>query len=219
MNIDLKEMFSEKNQDLFLNKLTIDLDNNTDTFKLTSKNIIKIELAKLLSSLRRIYNKYSVSIDEEKLKEILSSNKNILLTDINILIDKKCAQNKEYIKKTNKKDNCNNKYIKAYHKHINNVEQEFEDNLNLTIRESAEISIYKKIISIRSCINEEMHQDILKTIDVDFASNLLARITEESIHRNRTLKNISEETYRWYSNLNKTSSKMDNNSKKKILKN
>lgn len=219
MNIDLKEMFNEKNQDLFLNKLIIDLDNNIDTFKLSSKNIIKIELAKLLSSLRRIYNKYSVSVDEEKLKEILSSNKNELLTDTNLLIDKKCEQNKEYIKNTEKNDNCNNKYIKDYHKHINNVEKEFEDNLNLHIRELAEIGIYKKLINIRSCINEDMQQDILKIVNKDFVSNLISRITAESIHRNRTLKNISEETYQWYSNLNKTSSKIESNSKKKTLKN
>lgn len=219
MNINLKEMFDEKNQDLFLNKLTIDLDNNTDTFKLTSKNIIKIELAKLLSSLRRIYSKYLVDINEKRLKEILSGNKNVLLTEINLLIDKKCTQNKEYIKNTDKKDNCNNKYIKTYHKHINNVEKEFEDSLNLIVRDLSEIGIYKKIIGINSCINEEMHQDILKTINIDFASNLISRITEESIHRNRTLKNISEETYRWYSNLNRTSSKIETIPKKKVLKN
>lgn len=218
MNIDLKEMFNEKNQDLFLNKLTIDLDNNTDTFKLTTKNIIKIELAKLLSSLRRIYSKYSIDIDEEKLKEVLSGNKNVLLTDINLLIDKKCEENKKYIKNTDKKDSCNNKYIKTYHRHINDTEKDFEDGLNLIIRESAEIGVYKKLVSIRSCVNEEMHQDILKTINVDFASNLISRIKEESIHRNRTLKNISEETYRWYSNLNKTSSKINNCEKKKVLK-
>ena len=54
MNTDLKEMFNEKNQSLFLNKLIMDLDNNTDTFKLVSKNIIKIEVAKLFSSLKRV---------------------------------------------------------------------------------------------------------------------------------------------------------------------
>ena len=219
MNIDLKEMFSEKNQDLFLNKLIIDLDNNTDTFKLTSKNIIKIELAKLLSSLRRIYNKYLVNIDEEKLKEVLSNNKNTMLIEINLLIDKKCEQNKQYIKDTEKKDNCNNKYIKSYHKHINDVEKEFEDNLNLVVRETAETGIYQKIINIRSCANEEMHQEVLKTINTDFASNLISRISQESIHRNRTLKNMSEETYSWYSNLNKSSLKIKSSEKTKILKN
>ena len=53
MNTDLKEMFNEKNQSLFLNKLIMDLENNTDTFKLATKNIVKIEIAKLLSSLRK----------------------------------------------------------------------------------------------------------------------------------------------------------------------
>lgn len=219
MSIDLKEMFNEKNQDLFLKKMIMDLENNTDTFKLSSKNIIKIEIAKLLSSLRRVYFKYSLEINEEHLKELLSDSKNKLLTDINLLVDKKFDNNKEYIKNIDRSETINIKYIKSYHKHINDTEEDFEDNVKIAICEISEIGLYKKLTKLQPCVNEEMHQDILKIINMDFSNTLISRIIDESIHRNRTLKNISEETYSWYSNLNKTSAKIEQSSKKKMLKN
>lgn len=219
MSIDLKEIFNEKNQDLFFNKLIMDIENNIDTFKLSTKNIVKIEIAKLLSLLRRLYYKYSISIDEDSLKEILGKSKNIILKDVNELIDKKCERNQEFIKNTDRNQPSNIKYIKSYHKHINDVEKSFEEDLKFSIRKTSGEEILSKIVALKPCINEEMHQEIQKIIDVDFPSILISRITDESIHRNRTLKNISEETYRWYSNLNKMSSKIESSSNKKKLKN
>jgi len=219
MSIDLKEMFNEKNQDLFLKKLIMDIENNTHTFKLSSKNIVKIEFAKLLSSIRRIYYKYSVTIDEEKIKAILTDGKNILIDDISLLIDKKGDNNKDFVKDANKGQTTNVKYMKSYHKHINDVETEFEDNIKLSVCEVSEISIYKELIKLQPCVNDEMHSDVLRIINLEFSNNLISRIIEESIHRNRTLKNISDETYNWYSNLNKTTSKVEQTTKKKTLTN
>lgn len=219
MNTDLKEMFNEKNQSLFLNKLIMDLDNNADTFKLVSKNIIKIEVAKLFSSLKRLYDKYNLLLKEEDIKEILSNTKNDMLSEINLLIDKKAENSKEFIESSDKNQKINQKYVKAYHKHVNDVEKMFEDNIKLAVCEIAEIGLYTSLTKKYPCANLEMQQELLEKVNVDFAKTLINRLTDESIHRNRTLKNISEETYNWFSNLNKTSAKIDQNSKKKVLKN
>ena len=197
----------------------MDLENNIDTFKLSTKNIVKIEIAKLFSSLRKIYNNYSFQIDEERLKELLSNTKNSLLTDINILIDKKKESNKEYVENRNKEESINNKYIKSYHKHIDEVENEFEGSLKLVVCEETEIGLYTSLINLYSCVSEEMQQEILKKINLDFSSSIINRITDESIHRNMTLKNMSSETYKSYLNLNKNSSKLEKNSKVKVIKN
>jgi len=217
MNTDIKEMFSEKNQSLFFNKLIMDLENNTDTFKLATKNIVKIEIAKLLSSLRKIYYSFSVPIDEEKVKELLSLTKNSLLTDINILIDKKYDGNSDFIK--DKDEPINSKYVKSYHKHIDKVESEFEGSLKLAVCEQAEIVLYTELIKLYPCVNEDMQQEMLKKINLDFSNTMINRIVDESVHRNRTLKNMSDETYKSYLNLNKNSSKIEKNSKIKVIKN
>lgn len=219
MNTDLKEMFIEKNQNLFLNKLIMDLENNIDTFKLATKNIVKIEIAKLFSSLRKIYDKYSVNISDEKIKEVLSNCKNSLLTDINLLIDHKCENNRNYINQKEEDLSINNKYVKAYHKHIDEIQKQFESNLKLVICENSEIGLYTSLIRLYPCVNEEMQHEILKKINLEFCSILINRITDESNHRNKTLKNMSEETYKSYLNLNKKSSNIEKNSKVKVIKN
>ena len=217
MSMNLKEMFHEKNQDLFFNKLILDLENNTDTFKLTSKNIVKIEIAKLLSSLRRIYSKYSMVVNDDELKSILGKNKKELLRTIELLIDKKNDDNKEYIK-TNKEP-TNKQYIKSYGKHINSTEEKFEQDLKVAVLKNADVLLCQQILRMQSCCNEQAHEEIFKVINLDFCGNLIDRIIDESLHRNRTLKNISEETYKWYLNLNKTSKSIENSSLQKVLKN
>lgn len=219
MNTDLKELFNERNQSLFFNKLIMDLENNTDTFQLATKNIIKMEIAKLLSSLRKIYNDYSVKIDEDKIKALLSNSKNSLLADINILIDTKSKNNKKYIDNSDKNSVSTKKYIKAYHKFIDENEDEFKETLKLAVREESELGIYTSLINLYPCVNEEMQQVILEKINLDFSNSLINRISSESFHRNMTLKNMSEETYQSYLNLNKQSSKIEKNSKVKVIKN
>jgi len=217
MSMNLTEEFLKKNQDLFFNKLILDLENNTDTFKLTTKNIVKIEFAKLLSSLRRFYSKYSMVVNEEDLKSILGNNKKELLQEIELLIDEKNNDNKEYIQ-TNKEP-TNKQYIKLYGKHINSTEEKFEQDLKVAILKNAEVVLCQNIIKMKVCSSEQAHEEIIKVINMDFCETLINRIIDESIHRNRTLKNISEETYKWYSNLNKTSKTIENSSLQKVLKN
>ena len=219
MNTDLKEMFNEKNQSLFFNKLIMDIDNNTDTFKLATKNIIKIEIAKLLSTLRKMYTDYLATIEEDKIKQILSKCKNTLLEDVNILIDRKSDDNKKHVNNTNKAGEINSKYIKSFYKHIDSVEKSFEDTLKFAVMESSDGYLYTELVRLYPCVNETMQQDLLTKINLDFSNNLIKRITDESLHRNKTLKNISDETYKNYLNLNKNSSKIEKNSKVKIIKN
>jgi hypothetical protein len=101
-----------------------------------------------------MYNDYAITIEEEKIKQILSNCKNTLLDDVNILIDRKSDDNKKYIVETNKDDEINNKYIKNYCKHIDNVELSFEDTLKLAVMESSDGYLYTELVRSYPCINE-----------------------------------------------------------------
>ena len=52
IDVDINEMFNEKNQTIFLKTLKTELINNCETFKLSSKHAVMMEIAKLLSSLK-----------------------------------------------------------------------------------------------------------------------------------------------------------------------
>ncbi len=204
VEIDIDEIFSEKHQKMFFDKLRLDLDNNADTFKLATKNIIKIEIAKLLSSLKKIYDKYSVDIDDEVIKHILNNSKNSMLESTIIVINEKRDSNKDYISNQENKVSNTKKFLKEYNKQIDNNELPFEENLNLTIKEETEISLYNELTNAYSCVNEEMHQDILTTININFSQVLFNRISSESRHRNQTLKNMADEAYKKYLDLDKS---------------
>lgn len=204
VDIDINEMFSEKHQKMFFDKLRLDLDNNTDTFKLATKNIIKIEMAKLLSSLKKIYDKYSLDIDDELIKQILNDSKNSMLESTMIVIDEKRDKNKNYVSNQENQSSNTKKFLKEYSKQIDDNELPFEENLNLAIKEETEVSLYNKLMNAYSCVNEGMHQDILTTININFSQTLFNRISGESMHRNQTLKNMAEETYKKYLDLDKS---------------
>lgn len=217
VDIDINEIFSEKHQKMFFDKLRLDLDNNTDTFKLATKNIIKIEIAKLLSSLKRVYDKHSVDIDDEIIKQILNDSKNSMLENTMIVIDEKHDKNKEYINTKESQYNITKKFLKEYHKQIDDNETPFEETLNLSIKEEAEVLLYNKLINAYSCVNEEMQHDILTIININFSQTLFNRISGESVHRNQTLKNIAEETYKKYIDLDKSRTSQKENIKIKTL--
>jgi len=69
-----------------------------------------------------------------------------------------------------------------------------------------------------SCENEEMQQDILRTVNVDFSHSISTRIIKESQHRSMTLKNISGETFEKYLELSKNSTQPKKQAKLKIKK-
>ena len=62
-----------------------------------------------------------------------------------------------------------------------------------------------------------MQHDILTIININFSQTLFNRISGESVHRNQTLKNIAEETYKKYIDLDKSRTSQKENIKIKTL--
>jgi len=202
MDIDINEMFSEKNQSIFLNKLELDLTNNNDTLLLATKHIVMMEFAKVLSSLKKMYEKYSVDYNEDELKKLLSHTKTSLLGDINTVIEAKLNANKEYIEQNK---GCENKrtYLKQYHQHIDDNDSVFNENILLSVQTNSEIKLYGSLIKLYPCVSEEMQQELLQMINIDFSKKISTRVIQESKLRSMTLKNMLEETYQKYLDLSK----------------
>lgn len=217
IDIDIDELFNEKNQTLFFKNLITCLDNNTDTFKLSTKTIVMMEIAKLLSNLKRLYDKYSIDLDDAKLKEVLNNSKKSLLDEINVIIDNKNSSNKTYVNESNSKQ-INKTYLKEYHKHIDRTEVSFSETVDLVVKEGTEVSLYKDLTALHPCSNEEMQLELLHIINIDFTNNLIARITGESALRSMTLKNMSEETYQKYLELRKNAEPNSPVAKRKVKK-
>ncbi|MBQ7137220.1 MAG: hypothetical protein IJO43_04520 [Bacilli bacterium] len=214
MDIDINEMFSEKNQTIFLNKLQMDLSNNNDALTLATKHIVMMEFAKVLSSLKKMYEKYSVDYDEEELKQLLSKTKNALLDDINAVIDDKFKNNDDYVEQSKGKE-IRKTYLKQYHQHIDDNDNTFNENVLLAVQTNSEVNLYEDLVRLYPCASEEMQQELLQMINVDFSKRISTRVIQESKLRSMTLKNISEETYQKYLDLSRNSSVLGSGSKVK----
>lgn len=197
IDIDINELFNEKNQTIFLETLKTTLINNSETFKLSSKHIVMMETAKLLSSLKKIYEKHKISIDDVAVRRLLIHSKNGLIEGVNILIDDRTAKNQRYLdnSQTRKK---NKTFLRDYHKEIDHNTESFNDALTLIVNENAEIGLYKSLVSLYQCTSEEMQQDLLKVINVDFSRTIISRIAEQNKYRGMTLKNMSTESLEKY---------------------
>lgn len=215
IDVDINEMFNEKNQTIFLKTLKTELINNCETFKLSSKHAVMMEIAKLLSSLKRIYDKYGIVFDEIEIKKILTNSKNGLIEGVNILIDDRTSKNEAYLNNGQNKK-MNKVFLKDYHKEIDSNEESFNDSLTLVINENAEVGLYKTLVSLYQCTSDEMQQDLLKVINVDFSRAIISRIREQNKYRSMTLKNMSTEAFDKYLEISRRTTSLVSPTKVKI---
>jgi len=217
IDIDINGIFNEKNQSIFLETLKTELINNGATFKLSSKHIIMMETAKLLSALKKIYEKYQISIDEVECRRILIHSKNCLIEGVNILIDDRTSRNQEYLD-DNQQKKKNKTFLKDYHKEIDHNAEVFNESLTLVVNENAEIGLYKALASLYQCSSEEMQQDLLKAINVDFSRTIISRIAEQNKYRSMTLQNLSTESFNKYQEISKRTTSLTSQSSKVKVK-
>lgn len=81
MNETLDKLFFEKNKEILKNKLILDINNNTDSLKLTLSNVIMLEMNKLYKNLIKLFEENNISYSEEELKKIIENEK-VKLNDI-----------------------------------------------------------------------------------------------------------------------------------------
>ncbi len=216
MNLDINDMFTEQNRKIFINKLGLDLVNNSSAFSLSTANIVKIEIAKLFSFIKRTYSKYEVKADMDIIKKILSETKDSILGDLETLICDRQEKNNNYLTES-ETSAINKKYINNYHKAIDENEEDFENGVKLSVSENSNVRLYNQLINAYPCKNEKMQNEIFQQINVDFSNNIIRRIIDEGKHRSGTLKNMSLETYAYYKDLNSNTNTVK--SRVKVMKN
>lgn len=75
MTDDLKKMFDEQNAKILKNKLMLDIDNNTDSLKLTLSNVIMLEMNKLIKGIIKFCNDNNIEYNEKELEKIIDYEK------------------------------------------------------------------------------------------------------------------------------------------------
>jgi len=215
MDNDIKVMFEKKNRELLFQKLILDLENNTDTFKKTIKYKIGMEFALLVSSLKKIYAKNGVFINDKNLNEILNESHHELIKKIRSLAETKQKNNRNYIEEPVDDSLVKHEYIEEYHSHIDKTEETFESDLELNIRQTIGVELHNAIVNFSKIKTEEMKNQIYKKLTDEMPTSLIKKIKDDSNIRNLTLKNMSEETFKEYEEKNNLSLNFSKNNEEK----
>ena len=89
MDIDITKMFENKNREIFINSLTIEMERNLDTLKTSTNNIVALEINKLIVFFKDFFNEYEVDYTKEELIGFLYKEKIELDNIINDRIEQK----------------------------------------------------------------------------------------------------------------------------------
>lgn len=91
MNETLDKLFYEKNKEILKNKLILDINNNTDSLRLTISNVIMLEMNKLYKHLVKLFEENKIKYSDEKLRKLIEDEK----TKLNDIVLKELSHRQE----------------------------------------------------------------------------------------------------------------------------
>lgn len=204
MDKDITNMFHEKNKDILKNSLILEMERNIDTLKHATNNAIILEMTKIFSFLKQYMEEIGIVFKEEQLKKVIDKEISILNDLINNEIGNKKKQLEKYFKKELKKSTpIDTDYIDSYHKYIDEVTANAKEPIELVIRKEISTIFTPNILKDYNFNKEEQHDRIRGRIDILLVERLIKRILDEIKFRDDSLKNVCNESFIKYQNLNK----------------
>ena len=73
MDENIGKMFRDKNKEIFLNSLTLDVERNSDALKSTTDNCVALEINKLLVFLKSYFKEQEIPYKKDELQGIKES--------------------------------------------------------------------------------------------------------------------------------------------------
>ncbi len=204
MEEDLGKMFREKNKEIFVNSLTLEMERNLNALKSTTDNCVALEINKLAIFFKSFFKENNIKFKKEELLGLLFREK----TEINKIVNNRIEE-----KKTNIKENFLDKYssedekplsdfLDEYSEFIKNETIKMNDDLDISLKTRICLEFSNNIIKKFKLTSEEQQERINSRINSLFKDTVLKRIKDESMFRDESLKNQSIESYQKYRNLN-----------------
>ena len=212
MDIDITKMFENKNREIFINSLTIEMERNLDTLKTSTNNIVALEINKLIVFFKDFFSDYNVNYTKEELIGFLYKEK----IEIDNIVNERIEQKKVNIRDIFFKEEVPEKIItdKFLERYFDKLKEETELlNRDLDIKLKEKICIeFSEELSKRLKLSKQEAKDRLNSrINILFKNSIISRICDESYFRDESLKNFTKESFRKYVDLNRqTINKTDN---------
>lgn len=200
---DLGKMFREKNKEIFINSLILEMGRNLDALKSTTDNCVALEINKLGIFLKNFFKDNDVDFKKEELLGMLFREK----TEINKIVNDRIEVKKENIKNNflnnfQSEDKPLSDFVDAYSEVIKEETKSMNDDLDISLKTRICLDFSKYVIKKFKLNTEEQQERINSRINGLFKDTVLRRIKEETEFRDESLKNQTMESFKKYRELN-----------------
>ncbi len=193
MDENIALLFKEKNNKILIDKLLLDIDNNDDSLRLTVSNKIKLVTLKLQRRINDLFKSDDVEYDMKSLSELIEE----LIEQVKEYVFSQIDSRKEKFKSivnSNPLELCEGADIE----NKNDIHNTYNPEINNLIY----VNLLNKLVSeyklTDSNLKDELIEKCLKKYDFELSSS----IEDSILDRNRSLKNVAQETISKVSELN-----------------
>lgn len=193
MDENIAMLFKEKNNKILIDKLLLDIDNNDDSLRLTVSNKIKLVTLKLQRRINDLFKSGDVEYDMKSLSELIDE----LIEQVKEYVFSQIDSRKEKFKSivnSNPLELCEGADIE----NKNDIHNTYNPEINNLIY----VNLLNKLVSeyklTDSNLKDELIEKCLKKYDFELSSS----IEDSILDRNRSLKNVAQETISKVSELN-----------------
>lgn len=203
MEEDLGKVFREKNKEIFLNNLELEVDRNLNALKSTTDNCVALEINKLAIFFKSFFAEHNIKFKKEELLGLLFREK----TEINKIVNNRIELKKQnilnnFINKYKEEQDILSNFLDEYNSFIKKETNNMNADIDISLKNRICLEFSTYIIKKYKLQNEEEIDRINSRINNLFQETIIRRIKEETEFRDESLKNQSEDSYKKYRNLN-----------------
>lgn len=195
MDNTVRQLFEEKNKKILLDKLLLDIENNSHSLSLTVNNKILLSSQKLIKKINDVFMEYHIKYDLKGLTELIKQEE-LEIKELTLkLLDKR---RKELAEKVKTKDDITLEDVAII---IDESLKNFRKSFDVDMNKAIYIDMFNRIVEKYKLTEEEAKEKInfcLSSYDHILSDSILDSIND----RNSTLKNITKATYEHYIDMN-----------------
>lgn len=199
-DIDLESVFESKNEEIFYNKLKMDIDNNDNSLRLEISSKIKLESYKFQKSLNNFLKEYKVKYSLEQLEEFIVLSEGKISEFFDLLMDER--KEKLIESSCEKKIDDNMEEIDDAEK-SKILSDQLDHKLNPIIYVDMENEFFKKF----KFFSESQKDKIIDKCFKKYDSNLSISYIQSVIQRDKILQNILIENQEKIRSMNESTAK------------
>ena len=212
MDIDITKMFENKNKEIFINSLTLEMERNLDTLKTSTNNIVALEINKLIVFFKDFFKEYEVDYTKEELIGFLYKEKIELDNIVNERIEEKKKNIRDvFFKEEVPEKIITDKFIERYFDKLKEETELLNSDLDIKLKDKICIEFSEELSKRLKLSKPEAKERLNSRINILFKNSIISRICDESYFRDESLKNFTNESFKKYVDLNRqTINKTDN---------